>query len=119
MPICNIGYGPQAFQGLIYFLFGILGMVMDPTGLIWLANPFLLFAWILGKKFPKIGLILGSIGFVIALAFLFCNYLIVDEAGHRSRITAYYIGYWLWLASFVSVIVHNLLKFRKNENVIN
>jgi hypothetical protein len=49
-------------------------------------------------------------------SFLFCKTIVSDEAGNRSRITGYGLGYWLWLASAAVLLAASLVEVIGPEN---
>jgi hypothetical protein len=86
--------------GLYLLLIGPLGFLAGVYE--WLANPFLLAAWIFswfGKQKIALPLALVAIGLIVA--FLFRQTMIVSEAPTYAKITGYAAGYWLWLTSAI------------------
>lgn len=102
--------------GLACFLLGWADLSGDGTS--WLANPVLLFSWIfLLVKQPKIAAFLGLISVGLALYYFTETEITVNEAGHKSPITSYGLGYYLWLASCVTMLVGSLILLKsKPEN---
>jgi hypothetical protein len=85
---------------------GVFGFFFGGAALTWLANPVLLYVWITINNIRN-SLIASIFAFVLALSFLFFHEVISDEAGHYSKIISYRTGYWLWLASILTMTVGN------------
>ncbi|MCT2563061.1 hypothetical protein [Chryseobacterium herbae] len=101
--------------GLALFLLGWADLSGDGTS--WLANPILLFSWIfLLVKQPKIAAFLGLFSVGVALYYFTETEITVNEAGHKSPITSYGPGYYLWLASCVTMFVGSLLLLRSKPD---
>ena len=104
-------------NGLFLFLFGWIGSFFGGAGLCWLANPLIIFSWILYKT-EKESIILSGIASVIAGSFLIFDKIIIDEAGHYGEINEYLIAYQLWLLSIVVFFIGNLIvkiQFNKKQ----
>lgn len=106
------------------FLIGWLAMLTGGAGVTWLANPFLIIAWILLIKNKKIAWLFGLIASLLSISFLKFQVIIENEAGHFSPILKIGIGYWLWLAScvitFIGALTIRILKYinsRRNNNL--
>ncbi len=72
----------------------------------WLANPFLLVAWVL-MLIPRarfVAPIFAIVAILLALSFLLHEQIMVDEAGNYAKITGYGTGYWLWVASMAAAL---------------
>jgi hypothetical protein len=86
-------------------LLGWLG-IFDGV-LAWLANPLLAAAWIViwirRPGFAACGLAGTALAF--SLSFLLHQDLLINGAGHRSAITGYGAGYWLWIGSIATMVV--------------
>ncbi|PIF43342.1 hypothetical protein CLU96_0247 [Chryseobacterium sp. 52] len=94
--------------GLACFLLGWADLSGDGTS--WLANPILLFSWVfLLVKQPKIAAFLGLFAVGVGLYYLTETEITVNEAGHKSPITSYGLGYYLWIASCVTMGIGSLL----------
>ncbi|SHL61705.1 hypothetical protein SAMN05444360_10370 [Chryseobacterium carnipullorum] len=94
--------------GLTLFLFGWTDLTGDGTS--WLANPILLFSWVfLLVKQPKIAAFLGLLSVAVALYYVTETEIIVDEAGHKYPITGFGLGYYVWIASCVTMFIGSLL----------
>lgn len=94
--------------GLACFLLGWADLSRDGTS--WIANPILLISWIfLLVKQPKIAAFLGLLSVAAALYYFTETEITVNEAGHKSPITSYGPGYYLWLASCAAVFIGSLM----------
>lgn len=108
--------GPNS-KGIMDLLVGWMGVLMlHLPAMVWLANPTLLAAWIFIKKNQRISFILSVISLLIMLSFLLFDEIIVNESGASSKITAYGLGYWLWvLSAFIMVVGNTVLYFLKRK----
>ena len=102
--VVDIGTIVQDIKALFYAE-GLKGGWKAGATLSWLANPALLFAWIAGSKIPKEGLVLSSISLLLMLSFLAFDEVLADEAGHYRQIQSLALGYWLWVASALVLVV--------------
>jgi hypothetical protein len=98
------------------FLLGWLAMLTGGAAITWLANPFLIVAWILLSKKKNASWIFGLLASVLSIMFLKFDVIIENEAGHRSPIVSIQLGYWLWLSScsatFIGSLIIRISKFR-------
>ena len=97
--------GPSSFVlGFVCLFFGWIHLA-------WYANPLLLAAIVTHLlKRDRIVLILAIIALLVALDTLTLDRIARDEAGNEERIVGYQIGFYLWLASIVSVLLSSLVK---------
>lgn len=97
---------PRAWaNGFGLLVVGWLGIL---TGIYsWLANPTLLIAWLTLFSPAHRRYAMGSAGvaLLMTLTFLLHDEMMSDEAGNRSKITAYGPGYWLWIGSAVFALL--------------
>jgi len=109
--------GPNS-KGIMDLLVGWMGVLMlHPPAMVWLANPTLVAAWVFIKKNQRTSFILSVISLVIMLSFLLFDEIIVNESGASSKITAYGLGYWLWvLSAFIMVIGNGVLYYIKRKD---
>ena len=94
--------------GLIAFLLGWMGVF--GAGISWLANPFLILSWgllIFGKL--KKSLISSVLALLFSLSFMLFSDIIANEGGGHKDITAYDIGYYLWVSSCGINFLGNLI----------
>lgn len=96
---------------------GWLGLLAGSAACIaWLANPLLLISWITLKKHPKTAMLFSLMATLFALSFLFFDTVKTDEGGADHLIEAYYLGYWLWLASCVCCFGGMLVIYLRNNS---
>lgn len=104
--------------GLALFLLGWADLSGDGTS--WLANPILLFSWVfMLVKQPKIAAFLGLLSVAVALYYLTETEITVNEAGHKSSITSYGLGYYLWITSCVTMFIGSLMLLRSKPSAQN
>ena len=99
----------QCADSILVFLIGWLGLIFGGAALTWLANPFLIFTWILTNKNSKYALATSFVASLLSLSFLLFDNVIDNEAGHYNKIISYQLGYWLWLSSSVTMFLGNLV----------
>ena len=110
----------SAIEGVLCLVMGFLGVLVgteNPWNLIWLANPIyvlsmLLFVLLDSKKGQNVALILCLCSVIMGLSFSLCSSLLVDESGSPSSTGTLYIGYYLWVLSFVVLLI-GILLYRK------
>ena len=101
---CNVAYET--------LLIGWLGMLYLGAGLTWIANPLIFISWILIVKNKRFAWIPSLVACVTSIMFLKFNSIVINEAGHYSKITFVGSGFYLWTSScFVSFIGSLLIKF--------
>ena len=107
------------WEGMAILLSGFFGFFSSLTGLVWLANPALWFSWGFVIKKPNVSLILSLIAVAIGFSFLLCTDIMTDEGSSNfSLITRYRTGYWLWIASMLTMLLGNLyLKFSNTNSM--
>ncbi|PUB35449.1 hypothetical protein C8J95_101121 [Elizabethkingia sp. YR214] len=85
-------------------------------GIAWLANPLLFISWLLLLiKQPKIAAPLCLITFLLSLSYLSTSTITVNEGGGKASITSYGLGYYLWLASSISLFIGNIWTIISNK----
>lgn len=110
-------YGLCDNYGFLSLFIGWLGVFMlHIPAFTWLSNPLLLGSWIFFKKKPKISFILSIIAFFLMLSFLLVDEIISNEAGTKSKVVFYGLGYWLWLFSSFIMLIGNFINWKKNKN---
>lgn len=102
--------------GLVLLLTGWLA-VFDGQ-IAWLANPCLLFAWVFVMIRPLrwTALVCALASTAFALSFLLYRDILANEAGHRADITGYAIGYGLWVASCVVMVVAGIIAVQQPQS---
>jgi hypothetical protein len=99
---------PDCWTSWVVLVWGLFGlMVRQLSHFIWLANPGLLFTWIVtvsalvsGSQSSKIVAIgLGAFSSLLAASFLLGVSVIDNEGGVPIPVQSVEIGYWLWLGS--------------------
>ncbi len=99
-------------QGAALVISGFFGFFSSAAGLTWLANPALWFAWVVIARKPGRSLYAGAMAMAMALGFLLCKDVMINEAGGVSNITNIRIGYSLWVGSIAVMLLGCvLLKF--------
>lgn len=94
----------------------LLGFLTGAGAITWLANPFLLAAWIWSIKQPVLSLTTSLISTLIALSFFAVYKKAGDnEAGSVNLILSYGPGYWLWLSSQVVMLAWNAVVYFKTQ----
>jgi hypothetical protein len=108
-------------QGGSLLLAGILWFMFASPGVVWLSNPLLLISWLSVGKKPNRSFITSIIAILLAMCFLFYKDIIIDESGSNTTpIIAHKIGYWLWLASMLTMLIGNLyLQLSSTNNQTN
>ena len=98
------------------FLIGWLTMLTGGASITWLANPFVIIAWVLLTKNKKVAWVFALTAFILSISFLKFQTIIENESGQLNRITNITIGYWLWLSScattFIGCVTIRILKFK-------
>ncbi|MCE4065418.1 hypothetical protein LXM63_09940 [Chryseobacterium gleum] len=111
LPFTAVYTEPHNVDGLTCLLLG--WAKMSGGGIAWMANPLLLTAaFLLLMKKPKASLVISFLAFALTLCFLAVKEITVDEAGHQNPITGYGPGYYLWIASCISMILGNTIFIR-------
>ncbi|MCQ6960617.1 hypothetical protein [Mucilaginibacter aquariorum] len=89
------------------------------AGISWFANPLLILSWFSFKsQSNKRSLFLSLLAFLISLSFMFNKFIIVDEGGSLHEISGYRLGYWLWLASCVLMLIGNIsISVKRKETI--
>lgn len=91
------------------FLIGGLAMFGGGASITWLANPFLIVAWVLLLKNKKSAWLVSLIALGLSITFLCFNEVIENEAGQYNPILKVRLGYWLWVASCAVTFIGSLL----------
>lgn len=93
--------------GVFLLFLGWFGIAWGGT-LAWLANPALGMAWafFVHKRYG-LSVIAAAAALLLMLSFLFQDMVIASVAPTYARITGYFLGYWLWVASAVALLLAN------------
>ena len=94
-------------DSLAVFISGVLGFYLSWAGSTWLANPLLIVSWITINRKPKLSWITSALAAILSLSFLLFNQIMDNEGGFYSQIMSYKLGYWLWVASSLSMLIGN------------
>jgi glycerol-3-phosphate acyltransferase PlsY len=70
----------------------------------WLANPAIFLALIAISRNVKAAFQLSLVSTILILSFLAFGEVLANEAGGYARIRGYKAGYWLWLASSLTLL---------------
>jgi hypothetical protein len=98
----------SAMNGFGLLLIGWLGVLGGYFE--WLANPLLLATWVsLWIRKPQHAIFFGVLASFVAIAFIFRDKMLVNEAGHTARITFLGVGYWLWVVSILTAFVCSIV----------
>ena len=107
-------------SGLDALISGFFGFWSgEGATIIWIANPILFLSWIFFRRKSKIVLFLSLAAMLISLSFLLFKTVLDNEAGHLNPIIERSLGYWLWIASSVSMFTGNMVLYLLNRNKTN
>jgi hypothetical protein len=95
------------FSGNEHGLFWGMG-----ASICWLANPLLVYALLRVRSNALLSLRLCVIAFLLMLLFPVFAYVVNGSVGY-DRIEAYLLGYYLWAASAVPLVMYSTLKYNK------
>ena len=102
-------------DSIMVFILGPFAVLLGGAGFTWLANPLLIFAWIVNNKHPKMVMIASLLSTVIAISFLTFHQIIEDEAGNYRQIISYKLGYWLWVASAATMLFGTVVNYIRTK----
>ena len=118
-PAFEVIISPQnnVINGFSCLFVGGLGLFLCeicPWNIIWLANPIyiisiLFFVLFDSKKGQNIALILCLCSITMGLSFSLCPSILIGESGLPDDVGTLYIGYYLWVFSFVVLLIGILL----------
>lgn len=95
-------------------LVGWLGLFMGYFE--WIANPLLLTAWIcLWIRKPGYAASFAAGACAIAVAFVFRDKILINEAGHIGKVISLDAGYWLWVASTATTLASAIALIIQNR----
>jgi hypothetical protein len=102
--------------GLTPLVCGWYALALVGSGICWMANPILMFAWILIFKQKRLAWLFALLSFLAAASFLGFDTVLVNEAGTHEPIEMFGPGYWLWLAScFAATVGALVLRFSPDK----
>ncbi len=102
-------------DSVMVFLLGWAAIFTTGAGICWLANPLLFAGWMLLKRNVKLAMFLSVISTLLSLLFLTFSSIVDNEGGISHPIISYKAGYWLWLASHLSLLICTfILMYRSN-----
>lgn len=105
--------------GLVDLSFGWMGALFGGGAyLVWFANPFFIIAIFNNKNSPVTSVVLSGFALLIGLFFLRGGEVLLNEAGHTTYITGFQTGYWIWLSSFLLMLVASILSTRTSNYII-
>jgi len=109
----RVGYCTTAHcaDSLAVFISGVFGFFLSWAGLVWLANPLLITSWITTNRNLKLSIITSLLATILSLSFLLFNKIIDNENGDLNEIVSYKLGYWLWAASSLSMLIGNCILY--------
>jgi hypothetical protein len=100
--------------GWVMFLYGPLGLLDGQVG--WFANPLMLAAVLLGKH-KRAATILASLAIFLATSVTSITFNTVPAKVSHLVVIRFGLGYYLWLASSISLLVVMRLSFRTISGV--
>jgi len=95
---------------------GALGFLYGGAAMTWLANPVLIASWALANRNLWLSLTGSILATIISLSFLLFHHVLDNEAGHLNTIISYKAGYWLWLASSLTMLAGNAIVWIKGQH---
>jgi hypothetical protein len=109
-------YIGERFEPQLAYVLLLMGWLGPLDGhFAWFANPLFLFA-LLSANRPQRSSILGLIGLVLALSFVFYKKIVISEAPTYSPIVAYGWGYGLWITSLGVLAVGQAFRARSLDS---
>ena len=120
--VTNELYENRIIHGYACFLFGWLGLPCSIWNLVWCLNPIYLLSMISfllrkGKRSQNIAMSMCGCTVVVGLSFYFCDHACVDESGSKYELGKLFIGYYLWVLSFLILLSDMLLLLIYNRDV--
>jgi hypothetical protein len=104
--------GPAAdcYHGWAALVWGVTGVPSGGANLTWLANPVLLFAWLvvlIGVR--RVSVAFCLLAFAIAATFAVTQTVTTSPYGGAGELLSLGVGYWLWLASIGTALIAAIL----------
>ena len=115
LDITRDGSFQKSYSSLELLLVGGIGVLGGGLleFIVWLANPFYyysIFLLISGKKEALKFLVFSNL---LALSFRAWNEILVSESGRNAEITSFELGYYLWLGSFIILLLGTFIEKRR------
>jgi hypothetical protein len=112
LPLTAFIMGTESVSGFKALIYGWVG-IRRFSGVPWLANPLCLFTWFLFFS-PKLearrnAVFTSAAAFLLSLSFLLVREIPPISPGMKAAAVSAKVGYWLWLASMVSLFVSAIL----------
>jgi hypothetical protein len=115
LPCNSFSLSPDSefIPGYLLLLTGGFGIFsLNPTNLVWLANPLLFIAW--GANIFRLSwlsVVVSGLALAVGLYFLFCTKVSASMTSWDdfSQITKLHVGYWLWIASMGCAFLSSVL----------
>lgn len=109
--VTHITIPSDVAQGYACFIFGGFGIYCFYLwNFVWLANPLYIlslvsFAGIEDDKYVNKSIILSLCSVIIGISFYYCDSICINESGSPSGVGSLYLGYYLWVLSFIIQLV--------------
>lgn len=106
----------NSFYILLSGWMAILGGGLFLT-IIWLANPLYLFGGFLILNKEKFGIVPVALSLLLAIYFATLDSVMDGESGATTAITKLGWGFYLWISSFVTMLLAGIYMFKSNVEV--
>ena len=116
LPSLEIAHQSVPNTGGSYLMIGWIGPVGGNFE--WYANPALvLSAYFLLKRWWPASMASAIIALALISILFFTRSMLADEGGARSVVTAFLIGYWLWVASAITLLIGAIVQMLQPRTV--
>ena len=116
LPCFSVRDSPSDYMGYTAFLFGWIGVFTNSELTIhyisWYANILFMLSFFIKNRLIRIILSLGSL--ILSCLFYGCPYIVINEAGKQSNITTLKIGYYMWVISFLFLLLGKIITITKS-----
>jgi hypothetical protein len=99
--------------GIAFFGGGLLEQI------IWFANPLSLIAIIMLQRNDRKAIVLSCIALLLAISFSFWTEILGSESGSQAKILSLELGYFLWVASIITLTIGTFLFFIIEKKELN
>ena len=91
-------------------LFGWATILSSIGNFTWIANPiyFIALCYFYNENINK-SLLYIFLASALAILFIFCDYVLVNESGYLSKIAGVTAGYWIWVSCFFGTMISMLV----------